>query len=57
MTKEAKGALAKLALLVQCDTGCLEALEGGKKSLLVLLLVLLRNNNHPSTPVGMDIDL
>ena len=41
MTKEVEGTLAKWALLlVQGDTGCLEFLEGGKKSLLVFLLVL-----------------
>ena len=41
VTKEVEGTLAKLALLlVQGDTGCLESLEGGKKSLLVFLLVL-----------------
>ena len=41
MTKKVEGTLAKLALLlVQGDYGCLESLEGGKKSLLVFLLVL-----------------
>ena len=43
MTKEVEGTLAKLALLdllVQGDSGCLESLECGKKSLLVFLLVL-----------------
>ena len=40
MTKEIEGTLAKLALLlVQGNTGCLESLEGGKKSFLVFLLV------------------
>ena len=42
MTKEIEGTHAKLIpLLVQGDTGYLELLEGGKKSLLVFLLVLL----------------
>ena len=40
VTKEAEGALAKLTFLtVQGDTGCLEALKCGKKSLLVFPLV------------------
>ena len=45
VTKETEGALAKLTfLLVQGDSGCLEALKHGKKSLLVFLLVFSIDN-------------